>query len=47
VLDRELLVLTLRSIPPIWEIFITTINNNNVLSTFDEIVENFSKKNLG
>ena len=36
--DRELIVVTLRGLPPIWETFITTINNNNVFMSFDEIV---------
>jgi len=34
----ELVVVTLRGLPPIRETFVTTINNNNVLSTFDKIV---------
>ena len=36
--DRELVVVTLRGLPPIWETFITTISNSNVLPSFDEIV---------
>jgi len=38
VLDRELVVMTLRGLPPIWETFITTIRNTNLLPSFDEIV---------
>lgn len=36
--NRELVVVTLRGLPPIWEIFITTISNKNVLPKFNEIV---------
>jgi len=36
--DRELVVVTLQGLPPIWEIFITTLSNNNVLPSFDELV---------
>ena len=36
--NREIVIVTLSGIPPIWETFITTINNNNVLLSFDEIV---------
>eukprot|EP00253_Pinus_taeda_P006149 PITA_06149 len=36
--DRELVVVTLRGLPPIWETFITKISNNNFLPTFDEII---------
>jgi len=36
--DKELVLLTLRGIPPILETFITTIRNKNSLSSFDEIV---------
>ena len=38
VLDRELVVMTLRGLPPIWETFITTIRNTNLLPSFHEIV---------
>ena len=36
--DMELVVVTLRGLPPIWETFITTISNTNFLPSFDEIV---------
>ena len=36
--DRELVIVTLRSLPPIWETFFTTISNNNSFLSFDEIV---------
>lgn len=36
--DRELVIVTLRGLPPIWETFITTISNNNSFSSFDELV---------
>lgn len=35
--DRELVMVTLECLPPIWETFSTTINNNNQLHTFDEL----------
>eukprot|EP00253_Pinus_taeda_P002451 PITA_02451 len=38
VLDRELVIVTLRGLPPLWETFITTISNKNVLPSFDEMV---------
>ena len=31
-------MVTLQGLPPIWETFITTISNNNILTTFDELV---------
>lgn len=46
-LDREIVVVTLIGLPPIWDIFITTIRNNNVLLTFDEIVGNITQEYLG
>lgn len=36
--DRELVIVTLRGLPPIWETFIITISNNNNIPTFDELV---------
>lgn len=36
--NRELVVVTLRGLPPIWETFNTTISNNNVFRSFDELV---------
>ena len=38
VLDKELVIMILRGLPHIWETFITTISNNNVLPSFDELV---------
>eukprot|EP00253_Pinus_taeda_P032761 PITA_32761 len=38
VFDMELVIITLRGLPPIWETFINTISNNIVLPSFDEIV---------
>ena len=42
--DMELVIVTLRGLHPIWETFITTISNNNVLSSFDEIVGNLTQE---
>jgi len=44
--DRELVVVTRRGLPPIWETFITTISNNNVLPLFDEIVGKLTQEEL-
>ena len=38
VLDRKLVVVTLKCLPHIWETFITTSSKINVLPTFDEKV---------
>lgn len=40
----ELVILTLIGSPPIWETFITTIINNNILSSFDEIVAKITQE---
>lgn len=42
--DRKLVIVTLRGLPPIWETFITTISNNNVLPSFDEIFGNLTQE---
>lgn len=42
--DRELVVATLIGLPPIWETFITTIDNNNFLPSFGEIVEKLTQE---
>jgi len=41
---KELVVVTLRGLPPIWETFITTISNTNVLPSFDEIVGKLTRE---
>ena len=38
IFDRELVLVTLQGLTPIWETFITTINNNEKFLTFDELV---------
>lgn len=43
-LDKELVVVTLTCLLPIWETFITIISNNNVLLTFGEIVGNLTQE---
>ena len=42
--DIELVVMTLKGLPPLWETFITIISNNNVLSSFDEIFGNITQE---
>jgi len=32
--NRELVIVTLKGLPPIWETLITTIRNNNIFSLF-------------
>eukprot|EP00253_Pinus_taeda_P023604 PITA_23604 len=44
--DRALVVVTLRGLPSIWETFITTISNKNVLPSFDEIVGKLTQEEL-
>ena len=36
--NKELVIVTLRGLPPIWETFITTISKNNSFLSFDELV---------
>lgn len=36
--DRELVLVALQGLPPIWETFITTISNDDKLPTLDELV---------
>ena len=36
--DRELVLIALQGLPPIWEKFITTISNNDKFLTFDELI---------
>ena len=42
--DREIVVVTLIGILPIWETFITTISNNNGFPSFDELVGKFTQE---
>jgi len=35
--NRQFVIMTLIGLPPIWETFITTISNNNVYPSFDEL----------
>ncbi len=36
--DKEMVLITLGGLPPVWETFITTINNINIIPTFDELM---------
>lgn len=36
--DRELVLVAVQGLPPIWETFITTISTNDKFSSFDELV---------
>jgi len=42
--NKELVIVTLRGLPPIWETFITTISNNNNFLSFDETVEKLTQE---
>lgn len=37
-------MVSLQGLPPIWKTFITTINTNNELPTFDALVRKITKK---
>jgi len=41
---RELVIVTLKGLPSIWETFIYIIINNDIFSSFDEIVGNLTQE---
>ena len=42
--NRQFVIMTLIGLPPIWETFITTISNNNVYPSFDELAWNLAQE---